>query len=210
MARGGRAVAVPEGFEPSDEEFDALLSPESRVVSAVHWTPISVCAEAVRMLTPRPNMRVLDVGCGPGKLCISGALSTGNDYVGVDFRENLIEEATRLAQRLGADTARFITGDAFDIDWSSYDALYFYNPFGELEGGGLGGIDARVHPDPAEYRARLAATQERLAGLRPGTRVVTFHGFGAPMPPAYSMLASQSCHDGTLELWIQTERVFSR
>jgi SAM-dependent methyltransferase len=174
----------------SDSTFAALLPAELRHLSAVHWTPVEVATRAVQWLAPLPSMRVLDVGCGVGKLCVIGALSTEAAWYGVEQQRPLVEAAIEVCRALSAQ-ASFVHGDALALDWSPFTSFYFYNPFETpLVGDG----------DGAEM---IAAMQERLATLRAGTRVVTYHGLGGPMPSGYELAEREEIELGPLELWLR-------
>ena len=173
----------------ADHEFDELIAPELRHLSHVHWTPISVAIRAATLLCPAPNMKILDVGAGIGKLCMVGAMSSESTWCGVERHESLVAAARKLSRALGvADQTMFVHGDAFAIDWAEFDALYFYNPF-EFEGSAS---------DPAQ-------AEERLAGLPQGVRVVTLNGFGGSMPPSYRLVYHEriSIMELDLVLWVQ-------
>jgi len=43
--------------------------------------------------------------------------------------------------------------------------------------------------------------ERRLAAARPGTRVVTYHGFGGEMPPGFERVRRDA---DELSLWIRT------
>jgi predicted RNA methylase len=176
----------------SDAAFDAMVPRELRHLSAVHWTPVPVAVRAVRWLAPRPGMRVLDVGCGIGKLCAIGAIWTDAEWYGVEHQKPLVEAAIEMARELELSTRTcFVHDDALALDWSPFDALYFYNPF-EAQ---VTGADVTI-----------AEMQGRLASLRPGTRVVTYHGLGGPMPAAYQRVAHEEIELGPLELWIRDDQ----
>src|SRR5690349_19988173 len=59
------------------------------------------------VLELRPGMRVLDVGCGPGRHAHALA-AAGIEVVGVDFSHTFIA----LARRTAAGNASFVRGDA--------------------------------------------------------------------------------------------------
>src|SRR5713226_861432 len=59
-----------------DERFDLIYPPEIRDLSCRHWTPVAVARKAAEFLVNERETRVLDLGCGPGKFCIVGALTT--------------------------------------------------------------------------------------------------------------------------------------
>jgi ubiquinone/menaquinone biosynthesis C-methylase UbiE len=163
---------------------EAVLPAHLRHLSSVHWTPSAVAARAVEWLAPAEAMRVLDVGSGVGKLCLIGAMRTSSHWYGVERERPLVASAIEAAETLGLrERTCFLHGDALAIDWSAFEALYFYNPF-----------------DPG---TDIAHVEARLAALRPGVRVVTYCGFGGVMPAGYDQMASETIEDGELALWVR-------
>ena len=183
-----------------DRAFDELVPAELRHLSQMHWTPIDIAVRAAALLCPRPDTRVLDVGSGVGKLCTVGALSESGSWCGVEQHEVLVAAATRIARQLGVGgRTRFLHGDAFAVDWGDFDALYLYNPFQYP-------LASPALPDGApDGGVQAARVRERLAALRPGTRIVTLHGFGGVMPPSYALLYHERVpvHGLDLVLWVQ-------
>jgi len=186
-----------------DVVFDRLYPSHVRRLSSVHWTPVSVALRAAALLAPEPGMQILDVGSGPGKLCCVGALAYGGSWHGVELNPLLVEAATATAKQLEIDPCTsFHAGDMNQLDWDRFDSLYFYNPFESvLFGGGC--------PDQDGWTAfadQVAYTEERLAQLSTGTRVVTFHGFGGEMPSSFALTYTEAIGDGELALWIKQSR----
>jgi hypothetical protein len=189
----------------TDRAFDELVPDDLRHLSQIHWTPVEVAIRATALLSPGPHMRILDVGSGVGKLCAIGALSSAGMWCGVEQHEPLVAASRRLTRALGvASRTQFLQGDALAIEWSEFDALYLYNPF-----------ELPLFPDRTdgarqaiEFRIQVARVQERLATLRGGTRVLTFHGFGGIMPPSYELLYQERIPVVGLDLvlWIQRSR----
>lgn len=187
-----------------DEVFDDHLPRKMQIQSSVHFTPVSVARHAARLLAPHPGMRVLDVGAGPGKFCVIAASEVPEcTFVGVELRPHLVRVARKLATRMSIANATFLDGDAFELDWSEYDAFYFYNPFAEQLTGKTFALDSKMELMPSKFIRYVTATRERLARARVGTRVVTYHSFGAPAPTGYELV--ETCPAGTdrLELWIR-------
>jgi len=187
----------------ADEQLDGLVPRDLRHLSRVHWTPVEIAVRAVALLCPAPRMTILDVGAGVGKVCVIGAMSSWGMWCGVERHVSLVETAMRLARALGvAERTNFVHGDAFSIDWESFDSIYLYNPF-ELE-------PFPTDPDQhaLEYRMHVAQVQERLAALPHGVRVVTLHGFGAVMPSSFELVYQERFASVGLDLvlWIQRAR----
>lgn len=195
--------ALRERVAIDDAAFDQLYPDAVRRLSIVHWTPVSVALRAAALLAPIGGMRVLDVGAGAGKLCCLGAVVHGGTWHGIERDPALVAAATDMACRLEVDhCARFAAGDALDADWRGFDSIYLYNPF---ESQRFGGGFARA-AGGAGFAEQVAGTEARLATLAPGTRVVTFHGFGGEMPDEFALATIEEVDGGELALWIKRTR----
>lgn len=190
---------------PEDVAFDEQLPINLQLQAGFHFTPVAVARAAAQLLAPRPGMSVLDVGSGAGKFCITAAAALPEvEFVGVEWRPSLIRIARTLAARSAITNVQFIQADALDLDWSEFDAFYFYNPFAEQLFDGSFKLDGAIASDQLDFITYLGAVRERLACARLGTRVVTFHGFGAAPPLCYEFQIAQTSIDGRLELWVKT------
>jgi hypothetical protein len=167
----------------SDAEFDQVFPDELRDRSHLHWTPVAVAIRAAGLLAPSPDVRVLDVGAGVGKVCLIGALVTGAMWWGIEV----------------AHHTRFVHGDGSRLAWDEFDAFYFYNPFTT--------VMLAPHASPfvryATIQSTLRRIEQRLAQARAGTRVVTFHGFGGHLPAGFTRLLREPTGDDALELWVR-------
>jgi SAM-dependent methyltransferase len=187
-----------------DHAFDEQLPKDLRWKAGTHFTPIEVARHAARLLAPEPGTSVLDVGSGAGKFCIAAAgAAPAARFTGVEWRAHLVDLATHLAARARIANVRFVFGDALDLDWSAFDAFYFFNPFAEqlLERPFV--LDHTIAFDPVNFDLYTAAIAQRLAARPAGTRVVTFHGFGAPLPASYELARTDRIASDQLDLWIQ-------
>lgn len=183
-----------------DAAFDALYPEAVGRLSIVHWTPVAVALRAAALLAPIAGMRVLDVGAGAGKLCCLGAVVHAGTWHGIERDPALVAVASEIARDLEVDhCTRFWAGDALTADWRGYDGVYLYNPF---ESQRFGGGFARA-AGGAGYAEQVADAEARLAELEPGTRVVTFHGFGGEMPPEFALAELEEVEGGELALWIK-------
>jgi SAM-dependent methyltransferase len=185
-----------------DHEFDALYPRWVRVLSRRHWTPVEVALRAVELLVDgKPNARILDVGSGPGKFCLVGALAGAGTFVGMERRPELVEIASNVARRLGVgERTEFGTGDAFVLDWARFDGVYLFNPFAD----DLGSVVDRMAVWP-RFAEAVGAANKQLARLPRGARVVTYHGYGGPFPPGFERTVSERRGSGPLDLWIKTD-----
>lgn len=196
-------LALQRGDALSDREFDRLYPHHVRELSRAFWTPVRVAQRAAELLEVSKGRRALDVGAGVGKFCIVAAAATGAEVVGLEHREELVRIARATAERVCAP-ARFVHGELATIDWAQFDAFYFYNPFFENVHRD-NHIDERVELSARRFEADLSAASDALTRARVGTRVVTYHGFGAPLPPTYRLVTNEAAGSDMLKLWVQTE-----
>lgn len=172
-----------------DHRFDLIYPPEIRAVSRVHWTPVLVARRAAEFLVREPGTRVLDIGCGPGKFCIVGALNTKGRFTGVEQRQSLCDVARSVIGQAKILTAEIIHGNATDLDFSNFDAFYLFNPFEENLETTLK-IDASVQLTDALYERYTSHVAHQLALAPLGTRVVTYCGVCQEVPVGYECLDS--------------------
>lgn len=192
--------ALRDRVAVDDAAFDRLYPDAVARLSMVHWTPVAVALRAAALLAPIAGMRVLDIGAGAGKLCCLGAVVHAGVWHGIERDPGLVAAATAIAERLEVGhCTRFAAGDALAADWRGFDSLYLYNPF---ESQRFGGGFARAAGD-AGFGEQVAATEARLGELAPGTRVVTFHGFGGEMPDDFALAQLEEVDGGELALWIK-------
>lgn len=91
----------------------------------------------VQRLGIKPNMKVLDLGCGDGTTALPAA-KLGADVLGVDIASNLVKAGNRRAQEHGLKDCRFQEGDAthlheledqsFDLVVSIFGAMFAPKP----------------------------------------------------------------------------------
>jgi SAM-dependent methyltransferase len=194
----------------SDESFDDELPLGLQLKSSVFFTPIDVARHAAALLAPEQGMRVLDIGAGAGKFCLAAALAIPSAaFVGVEWRGHLVRLANRLAGKLQLANARFIHADALDLDWTEYDAFYLYNPFAEQLFEAAFTLDRTIALDPQNFVHYVSEVRQRLALARVGTRVVTYHGYGAPAPLGYELARKDPAGSDCVELWIKTRAITS-
>lgn len=121
----------------------------------------------VAQLGMEPGMRVLDVGCGPGRHALSLA-GRGFEVVGVDIAERFTQLATEAAAAADLSGATFVRADAralpFDTEFDRVISL--------CQGGfGLGGPaadDAGAAADPFNLVPDAAVLGGIRRALRPG------------------------------------------
>jgi SAM-dependent methyltransferase len=205
MTMPGRLKPPLPAVVDDDATFDRRLPSWLQRISSIHFTPVAVARRAAHLLAPRPGMRVLDIGAGPGKFCLVAASEIpGSSFVGIEHRHRLVEVARGLAVQLAIANGSFIEGDALELDWSRFDAFYMFDPFGEhLCGAPAYTIDRTVPLGPARFVDGVLGVRRRLASARVGARLVTYRGFGASPPYGYELVASHPVGAERLDLWIK-------
>jgi len=188
-------------FSVEDERFDLIYPLEIRDLSWRHWTPVAVARRAAEFLVSEPKTRVLDLGCGPGKFCIVGALTTAGHFTGVEQRQQLANLARITIQRERIPNAEIVHANVTDIDFLAYDAFYLFNPF-EENLFKRGKIDLAVKFSKALYERYTGHVATELARAPSGTRVVTYGGLCEEVPLCYE--CQRSSFGGVLKLWQKT------
>jgi SAM-dependent methyltransferase len=190
----------PVPFSIEDEKFDLIYPRQIRELSSLHWTPVAVAAEAARLLVTASGLRVLDIGCGPGKFCLVAASRTDGRFTGVEQRSDLVAAARQAAIDLRVSNIEFIHGNALDVDFADYDAFYLFNPFEENMHYGHK-IDSAVRLSPGLFKRYTSHVAAQL-GARPiGTRVVTYAGYADDIPGCY--YCESTLFGDDLKLWIK-------
>jgi predicted RNA methylase len=187
----------------SDEIFDRVYEPRIRELSEQHWTPVRVAARAATLLTQAGATRILDVGSGVGKFCITGALCTDAEFVGVDRREDLFRIACATAAELGAMRARFVHSAVDEFSFDGFDGVYLYNPFFEQISASLQMIDETVERSVTTYDHFVRVTVAKLRAMRPPVAVATYHGFGGRLDDDFTFVGDEPAGNEVLELWVK-------
>lgn len=199
----GVGRALRSGILVSDREFDAVFPLAVRCVSRVHWTPVAVAVRATRLLVTRPGATIVDIGAGVGKFCMVAAATAGARVLGIEHRGNLVDIARGAASKLGVEVD-FAHGTLEHADASAIDGVYLFNPFAENLCSPRDRLDANVELGLDRFWRDVATTERFLHAARPGTRVVTYCGFGGSMPEDY-VLAHREQRSSVLELWIKRD-----
>jgi SAM-dependent methyltransferase len=205
----GVVTATPESIRAAlrvgglvdDWTFDALLSPLVRSASGHFWTPMEVAHRAARWFRTARCRRVLDVGCGPGKLCVVASLLTDIHFVGLEHRADLVLAARSLAARLGAKRGvDIVHGDLDAVRFSDFDGLYFYNPFMENLEEAVS-YDNEVELTTDRFHRDVETAERALGELRVGATVITYYGYGGNFPDTFELVRAERFGRGRLRWW---------
>ena len=199
MNSSAAETPLPEPFSIEDEKFDQVYPAEVRRLSAIFWTPVTVAAEAARLLVMVPRTRVLDVGCGAGKFCLIAATLTDGEFTGVEQRAELVTAAREAAAQLGSGGVEFLHANVTDVPFANFDAFYIFNPFEEHLHGHK--IDKGIALSPELFKRYTSYVSDQLGNRPLGTRVVTYMGYANDVPACYDCEAALFGDD--LKLWIK-------
>jgi len=142
-----------------------------------YWqTPPEVVEAMLDLAAVRPGERLLDLGCGDGRIVLAAA-RRGAEAIGVDIDASRIAEAEGAALAAGlVGRARFRREDLFAAPLGAADVITLYL---------LGHVNAWLQP-------RL------VAEARPGTRIVS-HAFAMD---DWEPAITRQLDDRVLYLWI--------
>lgn len=184
-----------------DHRFDLAYPPEIRELSRIHWTPVQIARWAAEFLVRESGTRVLDIGCGPGKFCIVGALATDGRFTGVEQRKHLCDLARVTIGQAQISNAEIVHGNIAEIDFACFDAFYLFNPFEENLNTTLK-IDGAIDLSGELYDKYAEHVASQLARAPLGTRVATYCGECEEVPVGYECL--ENSRDYRLKLWVKT------
>ncbi|MDO6430238.1 class I SAM-dependent methyltransferase [Flavitalea sp. BT771] len=167
-----------------------------------HWTPLNVAKMASEFLVTRDGDRVLDIGSGVGKFCLSASYYKPHAFFdGIEQRSSLVQHAVAARKVLGLVNASFFYGNFTRLNFSAYNHFYFYNSFFEnFEG--FDKIDNSIEYSQALYHYYSGYLFNELDKMPAGTRIVTYCSWQDEIPPSYSLERSEL--DGLLKFNLKT------
>lgn len=187
---------LQNGSKINNPEFDVIYPPRYKAISHIQWSPIAVARTIAETLQDRPGLRLLDVGSGVGKLCTLLSILTDWELTGVEQRKSLVKVAERVAKE-NSLKAQYVHSDMQHLDWSPYDAIYFYNPFHEHRlGSDYARIDDEIEYDVKILHEYVAEVRKKFYLLEPGKIVICYQGFGGEMPPCMELFESNVIFEG--------------
>lgn len=183
-----------------DTTFDDLYPEHIQNLSRLHWTPIDIAKKAADFLAI-PGARVLDIGSGVGKFCITaGFFHSETAFFGIEQREKLHAFAETAKAEIELPNVHFIHGNLVELDFRNYDHFYFYNPFYEnIEPDNR--IDYTVRTSFELYDRYSVFVYEMLRDKPSQTRLVTFHAPDKQIPPGYKLV--NNTYSAALKMWIK-------
>lgn len=189
-------------FTEYDQDFDQLYPIRYRSISKIHWTPVDVIKIAVGWLNGKTPCKILDIGSGVGKFCLLGSILSKSIFVGVEKRKNLFEQSKKTAKLLEIKRVHFINENVVNIDFTDYDAFYYFNPFCE-QIANSDWIDKKPTFSLEKYGEYEKHVFSQLKIMPKGTKVVTYCSNDFSLPVSYQV--RNMMFDGLLVLWIKLE-----
>jgi hypothetical protein len=127
-----------------------------------------------------------------------GASHTTGFFTGIEQRPDLVKLAKKLASDYHIRNVNFIHSNITSVNFSDYQAFYFYNSFQEY-------IDDRDRIDnvtkgaAALHQVYSMYLFEQFACLPAQTRLVTYCGSSNIVPSTFQL--QYSLYDGFLKFW---------
>jgi ubiquinone/menaquinone biosynthesis C-methylase UbiE len=125
--RDDRARAILAALEAAGKDPDRLSDDDLAPLSEFHVRGRQATVELGEKLGLRPDMHVLDVGCGIGGASRHFAATYGCRITGIDLTPSYCELATRFARSTGlADRLAYHQGSALAMPFAdgAFDAAY--------------------------------------------------------------------------------------
>jgi tRNA A58 N-methylase Trm61 len=184
----------------SDACFNELFPCNVQKCSRRHWTPLEIIERSIDFLAEEGS-KILDIGSGVGKFCLTGAYYAPNaHFYGVEQRYNLVDHAIRAQEKLGIKNVSFIKGNFTKLNLQEFDHFYFFNSFFEnLDYEDH--IDEKVECSPALFDYYNHYLYSELQKMRPGTKIVTYHSILEEIPRDYELI--KSLEDADLNFWMK-------
>ena len=126
----------------ADEPLRHELYTHGHAPAVVRQHAQRTAGEAAAFLLPhlRPDMRLLDVGCGPGSITrgLAERLHAG-EVVGLDLSRDTLESARRDAAARGLQNLRYEEGSVYELPFpdGSFDVAYAHQVLQHLRERGL-------------------------------------------------------------------------
>ncbi len=185
----------------TDRDFNQLYPVRKRILADRHWTPVDIAKKAADFLAAENNVRILDIGSGVGKFCLTAAFHKPKAFFcGVEQRASLINAAEIANQSLGLKNVSFIHANFTQVDFSKYDHFYFYNSFYENVAD-TEKIDESIDCSNELYNFYNSILLKLLEQKPVGTRLATYYSLEDEVPEGYLVVGSD--FDNLLKYWIK-------
>ncbi len=185
----------------SDPAFHALYPPAIRQMARRHWTPLKVARLAAAFLRTSASDKILDIGSGAGKFCLTAAFQyPDTQFFGIEQRPWLVEEANGARRRLGLTNVHFQAANLTETDLRPFTHFYFYNSFYE----NLATAEKIDQDLPCSLELFDRYSYHLYKHLRrcpAGTRLVTYHSLETEIPRDFHLVRTEI--NDYLKCWIK-------
>lgn len=185
----------------SDIQFNQVYPISIQKLAEKHWTALAVAKKTAGFLAAEKNVKILDIGSGVGKFCLSAAYYKPEaSYFGIEQRRKLFCYAEAARETLHMTNVAFIEGNFTQVDFKKYDHFYFYNSFYENLPG-TNKIDDSIEYSPELFNYYNRYLLKQLEQKPAGTRLATYHSLEDEIPKTYKEVSSDM--NGLLKFWIK-------
>ncbi|SMD08800.1 class I SAM-dependent methyltransferase [Pedobacter nyackensis] len=184
----------------NDQEFDALYPEHIQQLSRKYWTPLDTSLKAAEFLA-EPQSRILDIGSGVGKFCLSAAHHYPDaHFYGVEQRQDLFHLAEKAKEKASLSNVHFIHANITQLNFKEFDHFYYFNSFYEnLDQSN--GIDDTIETSAGLYLYYCQYLFTALEEKPVGTRLVTLQSLEQEIPSSYKLV--DTYRDILLKMWIK-------
>ena len=109
------------------QKFDVYISDHSEATIKAHGLRTAANSAAYLLNSLLPDMKICDIGCGPGSITIDLAtLVPKGQVIGVDMGHDAVEKARSVAAERGVKNVKFQVADAHALDFPdhSFDVVH--------------------------------------------------------------------------------------
>lgn len=190
-----------KGWFNSDKDFHRLYPLDIQKLANRHWTPLDVARTASEFLAPGNGLKILDIGSGVGKFCLTAGHYRPNGlFYGIEQRKDLHDYSHRVKDQLKLSNVSFRNGNFTQLDFAKFDHFYFYNSFYENITG-IEKIDNKIEHSLSLFNYYNWYLYKQLEQKPAGTRIATYHSLEDEIPRSYYVVKTH--FDGQLKFWIK-------
>jgi hypothetical protein len=184
----------------TDADFDWLYPEQFQLISAKQWTSLDIARKAAEFLAV-PGAKVLDIGSGIGKFCLTGAFfNPETTFFGVEQRHNLHHYAEIAQRYTQLRNVGFIHANITQINFEEFDHFYFFNAFYENIDQ-KNAIDDAIETSISLYTYYTAYLLSALKAVKTGTRLVTYQCLGSVSDINFRLVRASD--NNLLRMWIK-------
>ncbi len=185
----------------TDADFDWLYPEHFQLMSLKQWTPLAIARKAAGFLA-EPGAKVLDIGSGIGKFCLTAAFFNPEaTFYGVEQRHELYHYANTAKDYTQLANAHFIHANITQVNFQEFDHFYFFNSFYENVDRD-NAIDDTIETSYGLYTYYTEYLLAALKTVKSGTRLVTYQCLDEVIQVNFKLVWFSG--DGLLRLWIKT------